>query len=68
MSVDPYILFFIFGLRTSVSFKRICLFSLGKSTRLNGYVYFSLGGVGGRVDYYRTEKEFYETETVKKFL
>lgn len=70
MSVDPYTLFFIFifGLRTSVSFKRICLFFLGKSTRLNGYVYFFPGGVGGRVDYYRTEKEFYETETMKKFL
>lgn len=50
MSVDPYNLFFIFifGLRTPVSFKRICLFFLGKSTRLNGYVYFyfPLAGLG----------------------
>ena len=69
MSVDPYTLFFIFifGRRTSVSFKRICLFLLGKSTRLNGYVYFSWPASDAAMDYYRRKKEFSEWKHAKKF-
>lgn len=44
---------FIFPWKIDTS-ERICL--------------FFLGGVWGRVDYYQAEKEFYETETMKKFL